>query len=55
MKKYMVISVAYQFHYQESVKYSSQFNWETHIIKDDKTLNAFCTPGGKIYAIYRID
>lgn len=32
-----------------SVKYSSQFNWETHIIKDDKTLNAFCTPGGKIY------
>ncbi|HQP76829.1 MAG TPA: M48 family metallopeptidase [Saprospiraceae bacterium] len=31
------------------VKYRDQFNWETHIIKDDKTLNAFCTPGGKIY------
>jgi len=31
------------------VKYSNQFNWETHIIMDDKVLNAFCTPGGKIY------
>jgi len=31
------------------VKYRDQFNWEAKIIKDDKTLNAFCTPGGKIY------
>lgn len=25
------------------------FKWEVKIIKDDKTLNAFCTPGGYIY------
>ncbi|HPB53427.1 MAG TPA: M48 family metalloprotease [Saprospiraceae bacterium] len=31
------------------VKYRDEFSWETHIIKDDKTQNAFCTPGGKIY------
>jgi beta-barrel assembly-enhancing protease len=27
----------------------SAFAWEVKIIKDDKTLNAFCTPGGYIY------
>lgn len=27
----------------------SKFKWEVRIIKDDKTLNAFCTPGGYIY------
>jgi predicted Zn-dependent protease len=27
----------------------SKFAWEVKIIKDDKTLNAFCTPGGYIY------
>jgi beta-barrel assembly-enhancing protease len=26
-----------------------KFAWEVKIIKDDKTLNAFCTPGGYIY------
>jgi predicted Zn-dependent protease len=31
------------------VEYSNQFKWELNIIKDDKTLNAFCTPGGHIY------
>jgi predicted Zn-dependent protease len=25
------------------------FAWQVKIIKDDKTLNAFCTPGGYIY------
>lgn len=25
------------------------FDWNMHIIKDDNTLNAFCTPGGYIY------
>ena len=25
------------------------FAWEVKIIKDDETLNAFCTPGGYIY------
>ncbi len=25
------------------------FNWEVKIIKNDSTLNAFCTPGGYIY------
>lgn len=27
----------------------NKFAWEVKIIKDDKTLNAFCTPGGYIY------
>ena len=27
----------------------TKFAWEVKIIKDDKTLNAFCTPGGYIY------
>jgi predicted Zn-dependent protease len=27
----------------------SNFLWKTYIIHDDKTLNAFCTPGGYIY------
>lgn len=31
------------------VKYQNEFAWEVKIIKDDKTLNAFCTPGGYIY------
>ncbi len=31
------------------VAYRGQFAWEVKIIKDDKTLNAFCTPGGYIY------
>lgn len=26
-----------------------KFNWEFHTIKDDKTINAFCLPGGKIF------
>lgn len=32
-----------------AVEYRSVFKWEVKIIKDDKTLNAFCTPGGYIY------
>ncbi|MCB9282611.1 MAG: M48 family metalloprotease [Lewinellaceae bacterium] len=31
------------------VAYKNEFAWEVKIIKDDKTLNAFCTPGGYIY------
>lgn len=31
------------------VQYSNQFSWDLKVIKDDKTLNAFCTPGGHIY------
>jgi predicted Zn-dependent protease len=31
------------------VKFRTQFNWELYIIHDDKTLNAFCAPGGYIY------
>lgn len=31
------------------VEMKSQFTWEVRIIKDDKTLNAFCTPGGYIF------
>lgn len=31
------------------VVYRDQFSWEVKIIKDDKVLNAFCTPGGHIY------
>lgn len=26
-----------------------KFDWEVRIVKDDNTLNAFCTPGGYIY------
>lgn len=31
------------------VKYKDEFVWRIRIIKDDETLNAFCTPGGFIY------
>lgn len=32
-----------------AVEYKDQFPYRIRIIKDDKTLNAFCTPGGFIY------
>lgn len=32
-----------------NVKYKTDFDWKLYIIKDDNTLNAFCTPGGNIY------
>ncbi len=31
------------------IKYRTEFAWEISIIDDDKTLNAFATPGGYIY------
>lgn len=31
------------------VAYKNEFAWQVKIIDDDKTLNAFCTPGGYIY------
>jgi len=31
------------------VQYKDKFVWQVKIIKDDKTLNAFATPGGYIY------
>jgi predicted Zn-dependent protease len=31
------------------LSYRNEFAWEVYIIKDDNTLNAFCTPGGYIY------
>ncbi len=31
------------------VRYKDDFVWEVKIIRDDSTLNAFCTPGGYIY------
>jgi predicted Zn-dependent protease len=31
------------------VEYKDKFPYRVRIIKDDKTLNAFCTPGGFIY------
>jgi len=31
------------------VKHKNDFKWEVKIIDDDKTLNAFATPGGYIY------
>lgn len=32
-----------------NVSLRNEFGWRVQIIKDDKTLNAFCTPGGYIY------
>jgi predicted Zn-dependent protease len=32
-----------------NVDYKNEFKWQIRIIQDDKTLNAFCTPGGYIY------
>lgn len=32
-----------------NVKHKDDFTWRLRIIKDDSTLNAFCTPGGYIY------
>lgn len=31
------------------VFYKDEFEWTAYIIRDDQTLNAFCTPGGYIY------
>lgn len=31
------------------VTHKADFSWELRIIRDDNTLNAFCTPGGYIY------
>ncbi|MBK9192426.1 MAG: M48 family metalloprotease [Crocinitomicaceae bacterium] len=31
------------------VKHKNEFAWRIRIINDEKTLNAFCTPGGYIY------
>ncbi|MGE5356904.1 MAG: M48 family metallopeptidase [Deltaproteobacteria bacterium] len=31
------------------LKYKDKFPWEIRVIRDDKTLNAFATPGGYIY------
>ena len=31
------------------ITYRNDFVWETHLIKNDSVLNAFCTPGGYIY------
>lgn len=31
------------------VQHKDDFDWELYIIKDDQTLNAFCTPGGYIF------
>jgi predicted Zn-dependent protease len=31
------------------VDYKDEFAWKIKVIHDDKTLNAFCTPGGYIY------
>lgn len=31
------------------VKYKNEFKWQVKIINDNKTLNAFATPGGYIY------
>ena len=31
------------------VEHANDFAWEVYIIKDDATLNAFCTPGGYIF------
>lgn len=31
------------------VYYKDKFEWRVRIIQDDKTLNAFCAPGGYIY------
>ena len=31
------------------VAHRKEFAWQVKIIRDDKTLNAFCTPGGHIY------
>ena len=33
----------------KNLKYKDKFAWEIKIIDDDKTLNAFATPGGYIY------
>ena len=32
-----------------AVDYETTFKWKIAILKDDTTLNAFCTPGGYIY------
>lgn len=33
----------------DKLKYRNEFAWQLKIIRDDNTLNAFCTPGGYIY------
>lgn len=43
-----IIAAAKQSRYAEIAQ---QFHWEISVIKDDKTMNAFALPGGKI-AVY---
>jgi len=31
------------------IQYENEFKWQMRIIRNDSTLNAFCTPGGYIY------
>lgn len=31
------------------IDFKDDFSWRLHVIHDDSTLNAFCTPGGYIY------
>jgi beta-barrel assembly-enhancing protease len=31
------------------LEHRNDFDWQVKLVQDDKTLNAFCTPGGKIY------
>ncbi len=31
------------------LEHRNDFDWQVKLIQNDKTLNAFCTPGGKIY------
>lgn len=31
------------------IAYKDEFEWKLHVVHDDKTLNAFATPGGYIY------
>jgi beta-barrel assembly-enhancing protease len=31
------------------IQHKNDFSWRLRVIKDDSTLNAFCTPGGYIY------
>ncbi|MFA5574609.1 MAG: M48 family metalloprotease [Brumimicrobium sp.] len=33
----------------QAIDFKDEFAWRLRIIEDDKTLNAFCTPGGYIY------
>lgn len=49
ISKQYVQNIVNQIIQAKDIQYRGVFTYRTEIIRDDKTINAFCTPGGYIY------